>query len=89
VFETTTRITTAKTMVLYDRTNLNQMSSQHMPYDADAHNDDVAHNDDTTAGSDEFIPSLTCRVSQNIPTMPNKSKLMAQELEKGVILGAV
>jgi hypothetical protein len=89
VFETTTRITTAKTMVLYDSTNLNQRSSQHMPYDADAHNDADAPNDDTTAGSGEFIPSLTCRLIQKLPIIPSKSKVMAQELEQGAVLGAV
>ena len=57
----------------HDSTNLNQRSTPHMPSDADAHNDADVNNDDTTAGSGEFIPSLTCRVSQKMPTIPSKS----------------
>jgi hypothetical protein len=76
-------------MVLYDSTNLNQRSSQHMPYDADAHNDGDAPDDDTTAGSGELIPSLTCRVRQKMPIIPSKSKVMPLKPDQRSVLGAV
>jgi hypothetical protein len=55
-----------------------------MPYDGDAHNDDI------TAGSGEFIPSLTCRVRQKMPIIPSKSKvLMPLKPDQRSVLGAV
>jgi hypothetical protein len=40
-------------------------------------------------GSGEFIPSLTCRLSQKLPIIPSKYMVMANELEQGAVIGAI